>query len=127
MFAYLDDLTLVTDVGYLEDAIRAMESALGKARLIVNEMKGTVWTSTGTRPNGTRAGAMWDSVEDHEGFVLAGPQEPVTTRAAKHPPRYGSASFRKGQKSSAGCRNTSRKSLTTRRLASQRYRLRAAC
>ena len=28
-----------------------MESALAKARLIINEMKGTVWTSTGTRPD----------------------------------------------------------------------------
>ena len=57
LFAYLDDLALVTGVRFLEDAIRAMESALAKARLIVNEMKGTVWTSTGTRQNGARAGA----------------------------------------------------------------------
>ena len=40
LFAHLDDLTLVTLVRYLEDATRAMESALAKARLIINEMKG---------------------------------------------------------------------------------------
>ena len=39
LFAYLDDLTLVTEERFLEDAIRTMESALAKARLIVNEMK----------------------------------------------------------------------------------------
>ena len=47
-----------------------MESTLGKARLVVNEMTGTVWTSTGLRPGTERA--MWNNVEDHEGFVLAG-------------------------------------------------------
>ena len=62
-----------------------MESALAKARQIVDEMKGTVWTSTGMRPDGARTGAMWDNVEDHEGFVLAGS---LTTGAAKHPLRY---------------------------------------
>ena len=54
LFAYLDDLTLVTEVRFLEDAIRAMESALAKARLVVNEMEGTVWTSTGIRRRESR-------------------------------------------------------------------------
>ena len=134
LFAYLDDLTLVTEVRFLEHAIRAMESALAKARLIVNEMKGTVWTSTGMRPDGVRAGAMWDNVEDHEASHWLDAREPSTTRAAKHPTptpvgnsSFSSASFRKGHKSHAGCPSTSRKSLTTRTLASQRYRPRAAC
>ena len=86
LFAYLDDLTLVTEERFLEDAIRTMESALAKARLIVNEVKGTVWTSTtGTRPNGARAGAMWDNVEDHENFVLAGCPGTVDDQSSQAP------------------------------------------
>ena len=49
-----------------------MEAALAKARVVVNQLKGNVWTATGIRPDTERAGAMWDNVEDHEGFVLAG-------------------------------------------------------
>ena len=87
-------------------------------------------TSAGMRPDGLRAGAMWDNVEDHEGFWQAA-REPLTTRAAKHlrwgTRAFSSASFGKGQKSLAGFPSTSRKLLTTHPLASQRYRLRAAC
>ena len=72
LIAYLDDLTLVTEERYLEEAVRAMESTVAKARLVVHEMIGSVWTSMGLRPDTERAGAMWDNVEDHEGFVLAG-------------------------------------------------------
>ena len=49
-----------------------MGTALAKARLVVNQMEGTVWTSTGIRPDTQRAGAVWDNVEDHVGSVLAG-------------------------------------------------------
>ena len=95
-----------------------MESALAKART-------AVWTSTRTvreqRPCG-------DNVEDHEGFVLAGcpgagrrPEQPSTPSDTSGGTRViSSASFRKGLKSHAGCPNTSRKSLTTRPLASLR-------
>ena len=72
MFAHLDDFTLVTEERFLEDAIRAMVAAFARARLVVNQLKGTVWTSTGLRRDTERVGAMWDNAEDHEGFVLAG-------------------------------------------------------
>ena len=62
-----------------------MESALAKARLIVNEMKGTVWRSTGTRPNGARAGAIRDNVADHEGFALAGCPGAVDDQSSQAP------------------------------------------
>ena len=54
LFAYLDDLTLVMEERYLEEATRAMESALAKTRLAVDEMQGTLWTSTGMRPDSER-------------------------------------------------------------------------
>ena len=82
LFAYFDDLTLVTEVRFLEDAIRPMELGLAKARLVVSELKGTLWTSTGTRPDGVRAGAMWELRTGEDAW------EPLTTRAAKHPLRY---------------------------------------
>ena len=85
LYAHLDDLTLVTEVRFLEDAIRATEPALAKARLIVNEMKGTVWTSTGRRPDGMRAGAVWDNVEGHEGFVLSGCLGAVDDQSSQAP------------------------------------------
>ena len=72
LFDYWDDLTLVSEERSPEDAIRAVEAALARARLVVNQMKGTVWTSTGLRPDTERAGAMWDNAKDLEGFVLAG-------------------------------------------------------
>ena len=134
LFAYLDDLTLVTEVRFLEDAIRAMEPALAKARPIVNEMMGTVWTSTGTRPDGVRAGAVWDNVEDHEGFVLTGCLGAVDDQSSQAPTplSVGNSSYierflQKRAEVIRGPPSTSRKSLTTRPLASLRYRLRAAC
>ena len=86
LIAHLDDLTLVTDVRYLEDAIRAMESAVAKARLIVNEMKGTVWTSTGMRPDGASAACGTMSRTTRASSWQDAP-EPLTTKAAKHPPQ----------------------------------------
>ena len=41
---------------YLNEDIRAMEAALAKARMVVNQMKGTVWTSTGHRESRSRVG-----------------------------------------------------------------------
>ena len=42
LLAYLDVLTLVTGDRSPDDAIWAMEAALAKARLVVNETRGTV-------------------------------------------------------------------------------------
>ena len=72
LLAYLDDLTLVTEAEYLEMTILSLEAALVRARLVVNQTKGTAWTVDGQRPTGQRAGAMWDNAADHEGFILAG-------------------------------------------------------
>ena len=90
-------------------------------RLIVNEMKGTVWTSTGMRPDGVRAGPCGIMMKTTKASYWQDARDPLTTRAANHPLRYrwrtraiSSASFRKGLKSHAGYPNTSRKSLTTR-------------
>ena len=55
LFACLDDLTLVTEErGSWKMPSEQWNPALAKARLTINETKGTVWTSTGTRPNGSR-------------------------------------------------------------------------
>ena len=47
LFACFNDFMPVTEARFLEDATRAMEAALANTRLVVNQMKGTVWTSTG--------------------------------------------------------------------------------
>ena len=85
LFTNLDNLTLVTEVRCLEDAIRALEAALTKARLVVNQMKGTVWSSTGVR-----------SDTEREDFVLAGcpgtcamtSSDPVPVRIACYIERF---------------------------------------
>ena len=63
LFAFLDDLTMVTQETFFENGTRAMEAALSKVRQVVNQMKGTIWTSTGLRPNTERVGTMsWNHV-----------------------------------------------------------------
>ena len=64
LFACLDDLTLVTEERFLEYSL---------------------WTSTGTRPNGARAVGVWDNVEDHEDFVLAGCLGTVDDQSSQAP------------------------------------------
>ena len=106
--------------------------SLATARLVVNEMKGTVRTSMGMRPDLERAGAMWDNVADHEGFVLAGCPRACDDQSiqAPTPIPMGSASLlsassSKGLKSSANCHSTSKRSPTMRKLAYRQSRQRA--
>ena len=69
-----------TEERFLEEAIRATEAALAHSRFVVNEMKGTVWTShrdfwepCGTMPRTTRA-SSWRYVRG----TLRRPGQPST-------------------------------------------------
>ena len=128
---YLDGLTLVTEVRYLEDATRAMESALSKARLIVNEMKGHSPDIHGHETRRRESRGHVGQCRGSRGFRRAGCLGAVDDQSSQAPTPIpvGNSSYieRFIQKRAEVIRGLSQEITATRRLASQRYRLRAAC
>ena len=72
VFAYLDDLTAVTEESKAEEVIEIVTRAMRLVGLKSKPSKMTVWTQSGEAPPGAQAARAWHAQEHHDGYVLLG-------------------------------------------------------
>ena len=68
IFAYLDDLTAVTEEGRAEEIIEIVSQAMRAVGLKSKPSKMTVWTQSGHPPPGVEAARAWNAQTHHDGL-----------------------------------------------------------